>query len=760
MVASKSNGSSNTTWRCEPCNVKNGAKYKYCWKCWGARPTAAAAGSSSAAAGEASEDKCHDEKLAKVQHYRAKLAELRKLAEDPFLEESLQPQVAQLEDKLAAEQASLETGVPRCFTECRVVRDRNRVAEQKNKCQQRIDALQEQRDALDEKLADEKSKLGKFDSKLETLDKKIKELSVPAPGNGWAAALAFLEQAERCLGDDGSEKREQLVTAVAHAKEQKAQEEERAKQHAERLQQKARAEQARAAKERAGSADNRKRSCPESPIKEDLLEIPAGASEQDICKALVDVGVTPDQAGKVVAPLKLLVGELQGRLAVYTVNANTVRSLDRVMKQIRDSDQDAIASGTQLDLLQTRMRREGWNIGVVSSAKTTAGHSAGVLIATPRSRGMDFVRKGINQWDISPRESKGRLAVAWVGAYNKEGLVLGTAYLWNSEGLTQKTQRILAKWGAAMNVIQKEWILDDDFNMDPELLEQSEIVRKMNGVIVRDTQQGSCLKQDDTRSTRDYFIVSRGLAAHTLKVEVQEGCNMSPHLPVRMRVPVHQQSDYMMNVLCKRTPWPLTRPTGGPSQPVRWPRPLAHRKYTQSQIDGHWSELGEAYGKHLNRYHSFEGDDWGKRQGHFEKANYKQKPRRPMPRTAAQEQLLSHDVVMPLFAERAPGQTAEAGYDTGEEDGLLESEDAPREEAEGVQDRFAVRAPPTEGQQDPNTWNTIRWPLTVHTLRDWRVTDIDERAQNYLGLIATLLDPASRRYWKMVHRAAAAQWRQ
>ncbi|CAK0899811.1 unnamed protein product [Prorocentrum cordatum] len=716
LVANKSNGSNNSTWRCEPCNFKNGGKYKYCWKCWGARPTAAAAGASSAAAGEASEDKCHDEQLAKVQHYRAKLAELRKLAEDPFLEESLQPQVAQLEDELAAEQAALETGVPRCFTECRVVRDRNSVAEQKNKCQQRIDALQEQRDALDEKLADERSKLGKFDTKLETLDKKIKELAVPAPGKGCAAALAFLEQAERCLDDGGSEKREQLAAAVAHAKEQKEQEEERAK-HAERLQQKARAEQARAAKERAGSADNRKRSCPEGPTKEDLLEIPAGANEQDICKALVGVGVTPDQAGKVVAPLKLLVGELQ------------------------------------------------------------AGHALAISKTQWVQQRGGFVRKGINQWDISPRESKGRLAVAWIDAYSKEGLVLGAAYLWNSEGLTQRNKRILAKWGATMNAIQRGWILGGDFNIGPEMLEQAEIVRKMNEVIVRDTQQGSCLKKDGTRSTRDYFIVSRGLVAPTLKAEVQEGHNTSPHLPVRIRVPVHQQSDYMVNVLCKR-------------------------QHTQGQVDGYWSELGGAYEKHLNRCRSFEGYDWSKRQGHFEKANYKQKPRRPKPCTAALEQqqwveaaewlarrlrqlrllanawqqrrdsgalrraqhiadgLLSHDIAMPLFAERAPWQTAETGNDTDEEDGLLESVDAPRDEAEGVQDRLAVRAPPAEGQQDPNTRNTIRWPLIVHTLRDWRVSDIDERAQNYRGFIAALLDLASRRYWKMVHRAAAAQWRQ
>ncbi|CAK0823664.1 unnamed protein product, partial [Prorocentrum cordatum] len=779
--ANKSNGGNNTTWRCEPCNVKNGVKYKYCWKCWGARPTAAAAGASSAAAGEAPEDKGHDEQLAKVQHYRAKLAELRELAEDPFLEESLQPQVAQLGDKLAAEQAALETGVPRCFTECRVVRNRKRVAEQKNKCQQRTGALQEQRDALDEKLADERSKLGKFDTKLETLDNKIQELAVPAPGKGWAAALAFLGQAERCLDDDGSEKREQLAAAVAHAKGQKAQEEERAK-HAERLQ-KARAEQARATKERAGSADDRKRSCPEGPPKENLLEIPAGANEHDICRALVGAGVTPDQAGK-------------ARLAVYTVNANTVKSPGRAMKQIRDRDRDATvlgqelqASGTQLDLFQTRMRREGWDIGVVGSAKTTAGHSAGVLIATPRSRGMDFVRKGINQWDISPRGSKGRLAVAWIDAYSKEGLVLGTAYLWNSEGLAQRSQCILAKWGATMNAIQKEWILGGGFNMDPEELEQAEIVRKMNGVIVRDTLQGSCLNNDGTRSTRDYFIVSRGLVAPALKAEVQEGYNTSPHLPVKVKVPVPYQSDNMINVLCERAPWPLARPTGRPSQPARWPKPLAHRRYTQSQVDGYWSELGGAYEKHLSRYRSFEGDDWSKRQGHFENANYKQWPCRPEPCTAALEQqqwaeaaawlarrlrqlrllanawqrrrdagalrrdqhiadgLLNHGIVMPLFAERAPGQTAETGSDSDEEDGVLET--AARSE----------RLPPRVSRT-PNTWNTIRWPLIVRTLRGWRVSDIDERAQTYLGFTATLLDLGSRRHWKMAHRAAAAQRRQ
>ncbi|CAK0863906.1 unnamed protein product, partial [Prorocentrum cordatum] len=809
MAANKSNGSNNTTWRCEPCNVKNGGKYKYCWKCWGARPTAAAAGASSAAAGEASEDKSHDEQLAKVQHYRAKLAELRKLAEDPFLEESLQPQVAQLEDNLAAEQAALETGVPRCFAERRVYETGTESRSRRNS---------EQRDALDEKLADERSKLGKFDTKLDTLDKKIKELAVPAPGKGWAAALAFLEQAERCLDDDGSEKREQLAAAVAHAKEQKAQEEERAK-HAERLQ-KARAEQARAAKERAGSADNRKRSCPEGPPKEDLLEIPAGANEQDICRALVGVGVTPGQAGKVVAPLDLLVGELQAghtltisktqwaRLAVYTVNANAAKSLERVMKQIRDRDRDAIvlgqelqASGTQLDLFQTRMRREGWDVGVVSSAKTTTGHSAGVLIATPRSRGMDFVRKGINQWDISPRESKGRLAVAWIDAYSKEGLVLGAAHLWNSEGLTQRNQRILANWGATMNAIQKEWTLGGDFNMDPEKLEQAEIVRKMNGVTVHDTQQGSCMRKDGTRSTRDYFIVSRGLVAPTLQAEVQEGYDTSPHLPAKMRSPVHHQSDNMINVLCKRTPWPLTRPTGCPSQPARWPKPLAHRKYTQSQVDGYWSELGEAYGKHLDRYRSFEGDDWSKRQGHFEKANYKQKPRRPKPCTAALEQqqwaeaaewlarrlrqlrhlanawqqrrdagtlrraqhivdgLFSHDIVMPLFAERAPGQATEKCNDTDEEDGLLESEDAFGGRRQGHRTATRSERLPPRASRTP-THGARFAGRSSHARCGTGASVASTSAQNYLGFIATLLDLGSKRYWKVVHRAAAAQWRQ
>ncbi|CAK0869930.1 unnamed protein product, partial [Prorocentrum cordatum] len=277
----------------------------------------------------------------------------------------------------------------------------------------------------------------RFNAKLDGLNERIEELAAPSPGKGWAAALAFSQQAEKCL-DSGTEQHEQLAAALDHAKEQKKKEEAAAK-HAERLK-KAEAERAastareRADRDRSASVDTDKRRCPDGGYaEEDLIELEAGASELDISKALIGAGVTPEQADKVVGALKFLVGELQpgcaitASLAAHAVDANTVGSLERAMMQItRLDDKDAIVLGQELqtsvarlELSQTRMRKQGWDTGTASSAETDSGHSAGVLIATARSRGMDFVRKGINQWDISPRESKRRLALAWVDAYSR-----------------------------------------------------------------------------------------------------------------------------------------------------------------------------------------------------------------------------------------------------------------------------------------------------------------------------------------------------
>ncbi|CAK0808570.1 unnamed protein product, partial [Prorocentrum cordatum] len=569
--------------------------------------------------------------------------------------------------------------------------------------------------ALQEKLTNERAKMERFNAKLDGLNKRIEELAVPSPGKAWAAALAFLQQGGECL-DSGTEQREQLAAALDHAKEQKKKE--AAAKHAERLEKTeaylaARTARERADRERSTSVDSNKRRCTDGGhAKEDPIELEAGADELAISKTLVSTGAPPEQAGKVVGVLKCLVGELQpgpeASLAVHTINANTVGPLERAMMQIRCEVRDAVvlgqerqASGTRPELFQTRMRKQAWNIGAVGSAKPDS--------------------------DISAHESKGRLAVAWVDAYSGTGPICGTAYMWNSEGITERNQRILAKWGSTMDALQQERVPGGDFNMDPEVLQNSEIVG---------------------RSARDYFIVSRGLVTERLEVQVTDSHHTAPHLPAKLAVPVRHHD--------------------------------TSKEYAQGHIDGYWRELGTAYEKHLNRYHGFAGDDLSKRQGHFEQANYKWQQRRPKPCAAAAQQpqraegaewlarrlrqlkalasawqqrgdegttrrgqhmadgRISLNIVLPLLAAQAPGQKADV--DWSPESVELDGDD----ELRGL-----------EPQEALITWDTISWPPIVHTLKDMRFSKIGNCAQHYLGLIATLLDLANKRHWKMWTKAPA-----
>eukprot|EP00959_Pyramimonas_sp_CCMP1952_P341227 7148368-Pyramimonas_sp.AAC.1 len=60
--------------------------------------------------------------------------------------------------------------------------------------------------------------------------------------------------------------------------------------------------------------------------------------------------------------------------------------------------QELQANEHNISCLTQRMQKEGW--------------SAGVLLATVRPNNMSYARD-LDTWDISPRESKGRLAIGW-----------------------------------------------------------------------------------------------------------------------------------------------------------------------------------------------------------------------------------------------------------------------------------------------------------------------------------------------------------
>ncbi|CAK0805345.1 unnamed protein product, partial [Prorocentrum cordatum] len=555
---------------------------------------------------------------------RAKLAELKKLAEDPVMEDSLKPQVEALQERVDQAQAKVETKVPRCFTECRVVRDRKRVVEQRDKCKGRVEELEAEVAKTQEKLQTERSNLERYEQKLDTLNKRISELSVPAPGKGWSAAVAFLEQAAKCLAEGPNQQEDpKLKEALAHALQQQSAEKERIAQAEER--------------DSASQGGTKKRHLDTESKKEDLLEFEAGSSEDAIAKVLTTGGVTPEQAAKYAGSIKLLLDGLESGHTLtisknfYTVNAKTVGSLERIMNDIYKVTpapiilaQELQASQAKLDMFLANMTKRGWRIGYAPSAKTEGGWSAGVLIATTSSRGLDYARRGINTWDISPAGSKGRLAIAWLSAVRKQGVLCGSVYLWHSEGMTRRNELILQKWASVATATHHDWILGGDFNMEPAVLRASGLLGKMQGVIVHDQQKGTCERGDGTRSVCDYFVVSKSLIFGPMEARVKEGVNSSPHLPVALTVTKQTNEDRKIFALQKPQRWPLVLPTGCPGPPVAWPRPLVrHGRHAQSVMDAHWSELGVAYELHLNRYFNYDGEDLSSRQGHFNAAKYR-----------------------------------------------------------------------------------------------------------------------------------------
>eukprot|EP00959_Pyramimonas_sp_CCMP1952_P136721 2861223-Pyramimonas_sp.AAC.1 len=76
--------------------------------------------------------------------------------------------------------------------------------------------------------------------------------------------------------------------------------------------------------------------------------------------------------------------------------------------------QELQADEHRINLFVGRLEKLGWRLGIVPSVKKEGGWSAGVFVATRRRQGMDFARRGISSWGISPPASGGRLAVAWL----------------------------------------------------------------------------------------------------------------------------------------------------------------------------------------------------------------------------------------------------------------------------------------------------------------------------------------------------------
>ncbi|CAK0825875.1 unnamed protein product [Prorocentrum cordatum] len=236
-----------------------------------------------------------------------------------------------------------------------------------------MEKLQQEVKEAQEKLDRETVLLARQEEKPQQQNTRIDEISVPKAGQGWAATVAFLEQATKCLRDRNADPKR--TDAPRHAQQQQQVEEDRAK-------------------------------------------------------------VAADEAAE--------------KKGFFTVNANAIGTLERALRSMRythtspaTTAQELQASPRTLPCFVQRTQKEGWRLGIATSVRAKAGgRSAGVLPATVRPNSMGYA-KGLAAWDISPHESKGHLAIGWIDSLGKQGVSTGTAYIWASEGMTDRNKAIL-----------------------------------------------------------------------------------------------------------------------------------------------------------------------------------------------------------------------------------------------------------------------------------------------------------------------------
>ncbi|CAK0818215.1 unnamed protein product [Prorocentrum cordatum] len=555
-------------WACTGCKAQNGDGYDFCWKCWKGHDCAKS--THHGTTNTQDDTDADDATKARLKKQRGHLADLRRQAADPDLAPHVQGIISILHKEVDELQAAVETGsdVPCRFSECKLVRERNKTQGQRDRTKERVEKQELEIMQAQEKLDKDSALLARQEEKLQKQSTRIEEFSVPKPGQGWSAAVAFLEQASKCLRDKEADP-------------------------------------------------------------------------------------------------KLSEGFI-------TVNANSTGTLKRTMRSIRYTNkfptimaQELQAYEHSISCFKQRMQKEGWRLGIAPSVRTASGGwSAGALLATVRPNNMSYAR-GLDTWDISPRESKERLAIGWVDALGKQGITIGTAYLRVSEGMTDRNRAILRSFNTAAMAAGKHWILGGDFNMDPAELQQTGVINRMEGTTVLDTSRGSCVSSGEARH-RDYFIISKTLLDATLPVAVQDQFNTAPHSPLLLRLPCIREQRRRVRALRHRRRWPLQLPTGCAAGPTAWPRLLGRERHSQEEVDIYWSDLANTYEEHLDRYFNDDGLKAWRRNGKQETPSWAQ---------CNAKGILERDIIEPLLERRHPAWSGEADQEGAGEHYSVGTED-------------------------------------------------------------------------------------
>ena len=139
-------------------------------------------------------------------------------------------------------------------------------------------------------------------------------------------------------------------------------------------------------------------------------------------------------------------------------------------------------------------------------------------------------------------------------------IVVVSAYLHHSEGLSDANLGILARLGTQLSDVGQPWVLGADFNFEPSELESSSFVAELRASLI--SPKVATHYPCGPPTTFDFFVCSGGLAQGVMEIETQLDTELSPHRPVQLKF-FPQLA--VLKALSFRKPPPLALQSG------RWP---------------------------------------------------------------------------------------------------------------------------------------------------------------------------------------------
>ena len=208
--------------------------------------------------------------------------------------------------------------------------------------------------------------------------------------------------------------------------------------------------------------------------------------------------------------------------------------------------QEHHATGRSWVDLKATMKSAGWNL---IGAPAASEHSAGASISTRCAYHTGLTKNA--REDFSPKASPGRVATAWVDGIIRDGILLISVYLWNTEGMTQRNIDILHAAGRAILQHGGPWTIGGDFNNTPEHLKfVMEAWLKIIGGEVCAPGNITCKSINGGR-TIDFYIIDKRISHGVRGIWTQMDFPSSPHYMVVLRLEATAATPEIMKI---RTP--------------------------------------------------------------------------------------------------------------------------------------------------------------------------------------------------------------